>query len=229
MVILLTLFFFIFFIIINLFIERKQKKKQYLDNLGPEPLQSLSRLIQNFKIHIPSGVFISKGHVWIRNLADGNIQVGLDDFCPGLLRKVDSIKLRKTGDRVNDEEGMCVLYQGEKKLSFFSPLDGIIQGVNPRLQKNPEILCVDPFNKGWIYKVRPSFETSYLLESDQLANSALKWQKGERERLADFIREEPALQKKLELQLREGKLTLKGLLDNLNKLSWHKFEEIFLK
>jgi glycine cleavage system H protein len=186
-------------------------------------------LIQDFKLHIPSGVLISRGHVWIRNLSDNKIQIGLDDFCPGLLTKVDSIKLRKTGDRVNDDEGMCVLYQGEKKLSFFSPFDGIIQEVNPLLLENPKILCLDPFNKGWIYKISPSFDPSYIFESDLLFSHAFKWQKKEKERLAHFLQEDPSFQKKLEPQLKEGKLSLKGLLDNLDKLAWLKFEENFLK
>ena len=226
MAIILTFIFFLFFVILDLL---SQRKKQQPDDLGHEHFQSLSRLIQNFKIHAPSGVFISRGHVWFKNLDSGNIQVGLDDFCPGLLTKVDSIQLRKPGDRVNDGDGMCVLYQGEKKLSFFSPLDGIIKEVNPRILKKPDILCSDPFNHGWIYKVKPSFETSFLSASDRLANHALEWQKEERERLAAFIQEEPEYKEKLEHQLNEGTLGLKGLLDNMNKLSWHRFEENFLR
>ena len=99
----------------------------------------------------------------------------------------------------------------------------------PRILKKPDILCSDPFNHGWIYRVKPSFETSFLSASDRLANHALEWQKEERERLAAFIQEEPEYKEKLEHQLNEGTLGLKRLLDNMNKLSWHRFEENFLR
>lgn len=229
MAIILTVIFFILCIGINSLVQRRQKKKQILLGQEQGSLQSLNELIQDFKLHIPSGVLISKGHVWIRNLADGQIQIGLDDFCPGLLTRVDSVKLRKEGERINDDEGMCRLYQGEKKLSFFSPFDGIIQEVNPQLHKNPKILCLDPFNKGWIYKVKPSFDISFIFESERLVSSALKWQKREKEKLSQFLQEDPRIQEKLKHQIKEGKLSFKGLLDNLDRLSWLKFEENFLK
>ena len=213
----------------DLLIKKRQEKKQRIDVQTLKPLYSLYKLIDDIDLHIPSGLLISKGHVWIKDLPDGKMRVGLDDFCPGLLTKVDSIKLHKSGDRINDNEGMCTLYQGEKKLSFFSPFDGIIQEVNPLLLENPKILCIDPFNKGWVYSINPSFEMPYLLDRDQIVQKSLEWQKIEKEKLVDFIQEEPAMEKKLEQKFKEGKFSLKGLLDSLDKLSWLKFEENFLK
>jgi len=229
----LTLLTFFFFIFIELIVReiraRKKKKSLHMDRETRKPYQPISELFQNIQISLPKGLFISKGHVWIKVLPKGEVRTGLDNFCPKLITRIDSIKLHNPGDRVNNKGGMCTIYQGEKKLTFFSPLDGIIKEVNVDLLKNPKIICHDPFGEGWVYRVKPSLEISYLVESEKMDKEILDWEQEEMDRLANFIMSDASAKTTLEEKLKKEKFGLRGLLDNLDSFYWMKFEENFLK
>jgi glycine cleavage system H protein len=233
MVPILTILTFAFFIILEISVRelksRKAKKSLPIVSRKKEIFQPISELFHNIQINLPKGLFVSKGHVWVKVLSNGEVRTGLDCFCPKLITKIDSIKLQNPGDRVNNNGGMCTIYQGEKKLTFFSPLDGIIKEVNTELQKNPTIICSDPFGEGWIYRVKPSLEISYLAQSENLDNEILDWEQKEMDRLENFIMSDPSAKSKLEEKLKKEKFGLQGLLDNLDGFYWLKFEENFLK
>ena len=233
MVPLLTFLTFCVFIIGELIIReikaRKKKKSLLIEGETRKPYQPVSELFQNIQIKLPKGLFVSKGHVWVKVLPKGEVRAGLDNFCPKLITKIDSIVLHNPGDRVNNLGGMCTIYQGDKKLTFFSPLDGIIQEVNSELIKNPKIICHDPFGEGWVYRLRPSLEISYLVESARMDEEILDWEQKEMDRLADFIMSDPSAKTELEEKWKKKKFGLQGLLDNLSSFYWMKFEENFLK
>ena len=233
MVPVLTLLTFCVFIICEVIIReiRARRKKNFLpvDRKTTKLNLPISELFQNIQTSLPKGLFISKGHVWVKVLPKGEVRTGLDDFCPKLITKIDSIELHNPGDRVNNNGGMCTIYQGDKKLTFFSPLDGIIQEVNPELLKNPKIICHDPFGEGWVYRLRPSLEISYLVGSAKLDEEILGWEQQEMERLANFIMNDPSAKTELEEKWKKKRSGLQGLLDNLDSFCWMKFEENFLK
>ncbi|NOR14850.1 MAG: hypothetical protein GQ544_04020 [Candidatus Aminicenantes bacterium] len=178
---------------------------------------------------LPKGLFISRGHVWVKILPKGEVRVGLDCFCPKLITKIDKIKLHDPEDRVNNKGGMCTIYQGEKKLTFYSPLDGVIKDVNTQILKDPKTICRDPFGEGWIYRVRPSLEMSYLVKSETMDKEILNWEQREMDRLANFIMSDPSAKTKVEENMKKKIFGLQGLLDNLDSFYWLKFEENFLK
>ena len=233
MIIVLTFLTFCFFIVLELIVReirpRRKTKSLHVDTQKGESYQPISESFQNIQISLPKGLFVSRGHVWIKVLPKGEVKIGLDDFCPKLITKIDRIKLQNPGDRVNNNGGMCTIYQGEKKVTFFSPLDGIIQEVNIELLKNPKIICHDPFGKGWVYRVSPSLEISYLVERKKMDKEILDWEHREMDRLANFILSDSSLKMKLEEKLKIEKFGIKGLLDNLDSFLWLKFEENFLK
>jgi glycine cleavage system H protein len=229
----LTLLTFLVFISVELIAReiktRKKKKSLHVETKAQKSYQPISELFQNIQIHLPKGLFVSKGHVWIKVLPKGEVSTGLDNFCPKLITRIDSIKLHNPGDRVNNEGGMCTIFQGDKKLTFFSPLDGVIKEVNVDLLKNPKIICLDPFGDGWVYRVKPSLEISYLTENEKMEKEILDWEQKEMDRLANFIMSDVSAKTTLEEKLKKEKFGLQGLLDNLDSFYWLKFEENFLK
>ena len=229
----LALIFLIFCLLIELIVRAirfsKRKVSTDSDSQLRKTYQSISKLIRNMQINLPKGVFVSKGHVWFKQLSKDEVRVGLDDFCPNLITRIDTIKLHHPGDRVNNEGGMCTIFQGSKKLTFFSPLDGVIEEVNPELLRNPRIICHDPFGKGWIYRIKPSLEISYLVESDRVDKENLDWEQREVDRLADFIIRSPSTRSAIEENIRNEKFVFRELLDNLDSLNWLKFEKSFLR
>jgi glycine cleavage system H protein len=233
MVFLLTFLTVAVFIVFELVVQQMKSRREEKSHLGDseefKSYQPISELFQNIHIHLPKGLFVSKGHVWVKVLPKGEVRVGLDCFCPKLITHIDRIELHDPEDRVNNNGGMCTIYQGDKKLTFYSPLDGIIREVNPQIYKDPKVICRDPFDEGWIYRVRPSLETSYLAGSEAMDKEILDWEQREMDRLASFIMNEPSAKTKVEENIKTKTFGLQGLLDHLDSFSWLKFEEQFLK
>ena len=233
MVVILTFLTFSFFIVMEFIAQQRSSKKEekslLIDPKETRAYQPISELFQNIRIDLPKGLVISRGHVWIKVLPQGEVRVGLDCFCPKLLTKIDKIELHGPDDRVNNNGGMCTIYQGEKKLTFYSPLDGINREVNTRIYEDPKTIYRDPFGEGWIYRVRPSLEMSYLMESETVDKEILDWEQREMERLADFIMNEPSAKTKIQNNIESNTFGLQGLLDSLDSFGWLRFEEQFLK
>ena len=226
----LTILVFCLFFIGDLLMKRKIKKEKakVLDLQHSTDFPPISDLIKKCKLAVPEGYYFSKSHTWINILSSGEVRVGLDALCPKLLTNIDSINLHALGNRVNKNGSMCAIYQGNKKLKFYAPIDGVIQEVNTELQENPDILCDDPFEKGWIYRIKPSLQFSNLDVNQELSTDVLDWKESELKRLVNFFLEEPPTRKKLQENIRKGKLVLEGLLDKLDSFGWVKFEESFL-
>lgn len=203
--------------------KAKDLHQQYSIDLPP-----LSDLVKKCKLAMPPGYVFSKKHIWIQTLPSGEVRVGLDAICPKLLTKIDGIHFHEPGNKVNKNGSMCMICQGSKKLKFSSPIDGIIQEINTEIQSNPEILCNDPFEKGWIYRIQPSLQFSDLVINQELSCDIMKWKESELRRLVSFFLDEPPTRKKLHENVSKGKLMLEGLLDNLDSIGWMKFEESFL-
>ncbi len=231
MVILLTVLTFCLIIGLDLYHKYGQhKEKSPLNPQAQKLKQYFNSLNQSIEEKLPKGIFISRGHVWIKALPSGKIRVGLDNFCQSLISRIDSIRLNKSGNRVNDGGRMCEICQGEKTLTFLSPLDGTIKEVNTELLQNPKNLCDDPFKSGWIYTIEPSFLGSLVSESDLVNHYyTQKWETSEIERLCKFILHDPEMKKNLEQKMIEEKFSLKGFFDSMSKSVWLKFQENFLR
>jgi hypothetical protein len=83
---------------------------------------------------------------------------------------------------------MAEIDQNGKQLKIFSPVSGKITDTNSILNENPGLLNVDPYNKGWIYKIKPSGWVSET-NSYYLAEEATAWTRKELIRFKDFLAE----------------------------------------
>ena len=65
----LTLFTFLVFVTIELIsrkIKARRKKSLHVDTNTGKPYLPISELFQNIQINLPKGLFVSKGHVWVK-------------------------------------------------------------------------------------------------------------------------------------------------------------------
>ncbi len=187
------------------------------------------KLLKSGELSIPRGLFVSDGHLWYKPLSDGKIKVGIDDFPLKLLGKIDKIKLNSPGQTLNKRGGLCIIKQGRKKLTFCSPIEGTIVQVNDALNKNAETLQADPYERGWLYIVKPAIDVTYLSQGRDIDIPIEAWIRREIEKLADFVVREYPSRKKLDQMLRKHDVHLDGLLQNMDGYAWYKFQENFLR
>jgi len=100
---------------------------------------------------------------WIKIDNDTAI-VGITDFAQGQLTDVVFVELPEVGKQIEQNGNLCVVESVKSVSDISSPISGEIEEVNKALENSPALVNSDPFEDGWIVKLKINKET----ESDQL-------------------------------------------------------------
>ena len=87
---------------------------------------------------IPSNIFFSKGHTWLKRNNDGLISIGIDEFGMMALGALSILNCAPVGKELKRGEMIFEGAYGNKKVKFLSPINGIVKSVNEKYhrQKN---------------------------------------------------------------------------------------------
>jgi len=180
-------------------------------------------------LKIPQGLFFSENHTWIHLGRSGVAKVGLDDLLMHITGEVKFKNLRTQGEKINKGDLLAEIDQNGRILRIFSPISGNIVDINPVLTNNPGSLNEDPYQKGWMYGIKPVNWTADT-KSYYLAGEATKWIEKELEMFKDFL----AISiKKLtpgspNIILQDGGEVTDHILSELPDEVWQQFQEDFL-
>jgi glycine cleavage system H protein len=105
----------------------------------------------------------SKEHEWIK--IDGDIAtIGITDYAQDQLTDVVFVELPGVGKQIKQNGNLCVVESVKSVSDVFSPISGEIVEVNKALDNSPELVNNEPFEGGWIAKLK----TKNKAELDQL-------------------------------------------------------------
>ncbi len=105
----------------------------------------------------------TKEHEWVK--IDGDIAtIGITDFAQDQLTDVVFVELPEVGKQIEQNGNLCVVESVKSVSDIFSPVSGEIVEVNKALENSPALVNNDPFEDGWIVKLKIRDET----ELDQL-------------------------------------------------------------
>ena len=119
-------------------------------------------------MNIPSDLKYSKDHEWIK--VDGDkATIGITDFAQSELGDIVYVEIESLGEEL-DEQSVFGTVEAVKTVSdLFMPLNGKVLEFNTALEDAPEALNTDPYESGWMIKIRiqnPD-QLNQLLNSDQ--------------------------------------------------------------
>ena len=98
----------------------------------------------------------TKDHEWVLlDESDSTLAtVGISDYAQSQLGDVVMVELPEVGDTVDQDE-VCGAVESPKSVSdVFSPLTGEIVAVNDELLDQPELVNAQPYDEGWMFKIR---------------------------------------------------------------------------
>jgi glycine cleavage system H lipoate-binding protein len=113
---------------------------------------------------VPDQILFHQGHTWAQpeDSAASFVKVGMDDFA---LKMAGPMGLRNNptvGTLIRQGERIWSLADGEKSVDMLAPVSGLVLEVNIALlaeleknTKNISALDSDPYENGWIVKVKP--------------------------------------------------------------------------
>lgn len=135
---------------------------------------------------IHGAIFYHPDHCWVKVENAERVRIGVDDLLTQLIARVKVVILPQAGSFICQGECFAHIIREDYILPVISPIYGSICAVNPRLEKEPELITDDPRGEGWLITAKPK-----NLESDIKAllfgRKALSWYRREERELVARI------------------------------------------
>ena len=181
-------------------------------------------------LKIPQGIYFSRNHTWAHLGESGAAKIGLDDFLQHVIGNIELTNFKNPGEPIKKGELLTEIKQEGKLLKVYSPVSGEVLETNSGLNENPGIINSDPYDNGWIYRVKPS-DWMNETRSCFLADKATEWSKNELLRFKDFLSggamrkfsSEPSM-----VLLQDGGEIQENVLSDLPAEVWDDFQKEFL-
>ncbi len=110
----------------------------------------LSKIIE---MNIPQNLKYTKDHEWVR--VEGDIAVvGITDFAQHELGDIVYVEIETIGETLDQEEVFGSVEAVKTVSDLFMPVSGEILELNEALESDPELVNSDPYEAGWMVKVR---------------------------------------------------------------------------
>ncbi|MFZ5519338.1 MAG: glycine cleavage system protein GcvH [Candidatus Zhuqueibacterota bacterium] len=122
-------------------------------------------------MEIPKDLLYTEEHEWV--LVEGGVAtIGITDYAQGELGDIVFVELPNAGDPAKQMEPFGTIEAVKAVSDLFSPVSGEITEVNELLQDRPELINQDPYDKGWMIKVKLSdpSELNSLLKANEYEN-----------------------------------------------------------
>ena len=104
-------------------------------------------------MNIPEDLRYTKEHEWVR--LEGDVAtIGITAYAQGELGDIVFVEVDTIGDTVAAEEVFGTIEAVKTVSDMFSPLEGEVLEFNEGLEDDPELVNSDPYNAGWIVKMR---------------------------------------------------------------------------
>jgi glycine cleavage system H protein len=118
--------------------------------------------------HNPADRRYTTEHEWVK--ADGeHYVVGITAFAQDQLGDIVYIELPKVGDTVEAGKPFGVIESVKTASDLYAPISGEVLEVNATLVDQPQSVNDDPYEAGWMIKLRPvdAADVDKLLTSEQ--------------------------------------------------------------
>ncbi len=116
---------------------------------------------------VPNDRKYTKEHEWVL-LEDGVAIIGVTEFAASELGDIVFVEMPEVGDEVNMEDTVGSIESVKAVEDLFVPVSGEVVAINEDIDATPELVNSEPFDGGWLFKVKMSDEA----EMDKLMDAA---------------------------------------------------------
>ncbi len=104
-------------------------------------------------MNFPDGLRYTKDHEWIK--LDGDIgTIGITDYAQGELGDVVYLELPAVGTKVERGKSFGTIEAVKAVSDLYAPVSGEIKEVNSKLPDEPELVNQQPYEGGWMVKIK---------------------------------------------------------------------------
>ena len=118
-------------------------------------------------MNIPTDLKFTKDHEWVKIEGD-RATIGITDFAQSELGDIVFVDIDTEGEELEPGEIFGTIEAVKTVSDLFMPVEGEVVEVNETLEDQPELVNSDPYDKGWIIKVKMTGEESeHLISADE--------------------------------------------------------------
>jgi glycine cleavage system H protein len=104
---------------------------------------------------VPGNLLFTEHDEWIRQ--DGaDVVVGITDFAQDALGELVHVELPEVGSSVSIGDSICEVESVKAVAEVYSPVSGEVVEVNEDLEDAAERINEDPYEAGWLCRIRVS-------------------------------------------------------------------------
>ena len=118
--------------------------------------------------NIPDNLLYTADHEWIRDEGETCV-IGITDHAQDSLGDVTFVELPQVGEQFDAKAVFGVEESVKAASDLYMPVSGEVVEINEELNDSPESVNNNPYESGWMIRVRP---TQPLAESGLLSPSA---------------------------------------------------------
>ncbi len=118
--------------------------------------------------NIMEGLKYTKDHEWAK--IEGDVAItGITDYAQSELSDIVMVEPPKVGTKIKAGDAVGTIEAVKAVSDLYAPVSGEVIEVNEKVIKDPAIINRDPYNEGWLYKVKMTqpAEIENLLGAEQ--------------------------------------------------------------
>ncbi len=106
-------------------------------------------------MNLPENLKYTDDHEWV-SVKDDVAIIGITDFAQSELGDIIFVEFPDTGISINQKDSVGTLEAVKTVADIYSPVTGEVIEVNDNLESSPELINEDPYEEGWILKIKIS-------------------------------------------------------------------------
>ena len=92
-------------------------------------------------------------HAWVRD-DGGSYVVGITEYAAEQLGDITFVELPVVGEEYVQDEEVATVESIKAANDILAPVGGRVVEVNDQLEAQPELINDDPYDEGWLFKLR---------------------------------------------------------------------------
>lgn len=115
----------------------------------------------------------TESHEWVRDNGDGTVTIGISEHAQEMLGDVVFVELPELEAEIEAGESFSLVESVKAASDIYAPVTGEVVEVNEELSDSPELINEEPYEGGWIVKVKLSApsELDNLKDAEEYLNS----------------------------------------------------------
>jgi len=107
-------------------------------------------------MEIPQPLKYTASHEWIAAAPDGTLTVGITAVATDQLGELVYVELPEVGKVLNAGDPCAVVESTKAASDVYAPVAGEIVEVNSALSEQPGTVNEGPYDKGWLFRLKPA-------------------------------------------------------------------------